>query len=63
MTYAAVTAPVTAELMPPFPEVPCTLFGTSTALMAKVLAVEPAGQGSPELVVIGGRAPVTEGGT
>ena len=63
ITYAAVIAPVTLVLVPPLPEVPCTLSGTSTALIATAFGVEPAGHGLPGSVVAGGRPPVTAGCT
>ena len=55
--------PVTLVLVPPLPEEPCTLSGTSTALMATAFGVEPAGHGLPGSNVTGGRAPVTVGCT
>src|SRR4029078_12337515 len=55
MTYAAVIAPVTLVLVPWLLTVPCTLSGTSTALMANVLLSEPAGHGLPGDSATGGR--------
>src|SRR4029077_14133872 len=63
ITYAAVIEPVTLVLVPLLPDVPCTLFGTSTALMAIALLTESAGHGLPGSTVTGGRAPVTAGCT
>ena len=41
ITYAAVIEPVTLVLVPSLPDVPCMLFGTSTALMANGLGDRP----------------------